>query len=30
MSPGGWAFLIVSWGLVAGLVVFCFQRLFRK
>jgi len=30
MSPNGWIFLITSWGLVSGLVVFCFYKLLRK
>jgi len=30
MSAKGWVFLIASWGLVSGLVAFCFYKLFRK
>ncbi len=30
MSTKGWIFLICSWGLVSGLVVFCFYKLFKK
>ena len=24
MRPDGWLFLIISWGLIVGLTVFCF------
>lgn len=27
MTAAGWAFLLLSWGLIAGLCVFCFRRI---
>lgn len=29
MRPSGWAFLIVSWGLIIALCLFCFRLIFR-
>ena len=29
MTAQGWLFLAVSWGLILGLCVFCFVRIFR-
>ena len=28
MRPSGWAFLIMSWGFIVLLVMFCFYRIF--
>lgn len=30
MRPDGWLFLIISWGLIVGLTVFCFRQVFKK
>jgi len=30
MRITGWAFLIVSWALITGLVIFCFYKMFGK
>ena len=30
VNLGGWIFLILSWGLIIGLVVFCFVKVFAK
>lgn len=30
MSISGWAFLILSWGLILALTVFCFIKVFSK
>jgi len=30
MSIAGWLFLIISWGLIIGLTIFCFARVFSK
>jgi len=30
MRPSGWVFLSVSWGLILGLCLFCFQRVFER
>ena len=30
MKLGGWIFLICSWGLILGLTVFCFVKVFSK
>ena len=30
MTGLGWVFLIVSWGVIIGLVIFCFLKIFRK
>jgi len=30
MNSFGWLFLVFSWGLIIGLVVFCFIRIFSK
>lgn len=30
MKVSGWIFLIVSWTLIVGLLVFCFTRIFSK
>ena len=30
MTLSGWIFMVISWGLIIGLVVFCFIKIFRK
>lgn len=30
MRPDGWVFLAVSWGLITGLCIFCFARIFGQ
>jgi hypothetical protein len=30
MTTTGWAFLIISWGMILGLTVFCLSRTLRK
>jgi len=30
MKLSGWVFLILSWGLILGLAVFCFAKVFLK
>lgn len=30
MKPAGWVFLILSWGLILGLTIFCFAKVFSK
>jgi hypothetical protein len=30
MTLTGWIFLVVSWGTILGLAVFCLGRTFRK
>jgi hypothetical protein len=30
MRPGGWVFLILSWGIILGLTIFCFFKVFSK
>jgi len=30
MSTGGWIFLIISWGLILGMAVFCFIKVFSR
>jgi len=30
MTLTGWTFLMVSWGTILGLTVFCFYRALRK
>lgn len=30
MRLSGWFFLVMSWGFIIGLVVFCFYRIFTK
>lgn len=29
MTTMGWIFLIISWGIITGLCVFCFHRIFQ-
>lgn len=30
MTPAGWIFLLISWGLIILLVSFCFLKVFSK
>lgn len=30
MRPDGWLFLLFSWGVIAGMTMFCFIRIFAK
>jgi len=30
MKISGWVFLIFSWGIILGLTVFCFKKVFSK
>ena len=30
MSVAGWLFLLLSWGIVAGFVAYCFYMVFLK
>ena len=30
MNIAGWLFLLVSWGIIIGLSIFCFIRVFSK
>jgi len=30
MNLGGWILLILSWGVILGLTVFCFMKVFSK
>jgi hypothetical protein len=30
MRPSGWLFLLASWGFIAGLVIYCFYKIFSK
>jgi glycerol uptake facilitator-like aquaporin len=30
MEKGGWVFIILSWGLIIGLTLFCFAKVFGK
>lgn len=30
MRPEGWLFMILSWGAILAVTVFCFARVFRK
>jgi len=30
MSVSGWIFLILSWGLILGLVIFCVWRVLKE
>ncbi len=30
MNSSGWLFLIISWGIIIGLVIFCFAKVFAK
>jgi hypothetical protein len=30
MNAGGWIFLVLSWGLIIGLSVICFIKVFSK
>ena len=30
MKLSGWAFLIISWGFILSLLLFCFYKIFTK
>lgn len=30
MTIGSWIYMLVVWGIIIGLNVFCFKRIFRK
>jgi len=30
MTLAGWVFLVVSWGLIIALCLFCFRLIFRR
>ena len=30
MNVSGWLFLVVSWGIIIGLLVICFTKVFLK
>jgi hypothetical protein len=30
MRPSGWIFLILSWGFITSLVLFCFWKIFSE
>jgi|Deesub1362A_J573_1020465.scaffolds.fasta_scaffold37407_2 hypothetical protein len=30
MTVGGWIFLVLGWGTVIGLVIFCMKKVFEK
>lgn len=30
MTLEGWVFLIISWGIILGLTIFCFVKVFSK
>jgi len=30
VTAGGWLFLILSWGSITGLLIFCFAKILRK
>ena len=30
MKLSGWIFMIISWGMILGLAIFCFTRIFKK
>jgi hypothetical protein len=30
MTWSGWIFLILSWGLIIGLTIFCVHRMFKE
>jgi choline-glycine betaine transporter len=27
---GGWIFMIISWGFIISMAIFCFSRIFKK
>ncbi len=29
LTAGGWLFLVLAWGVIFGVTVFCFHRLFQ-
>lgn len=30
MKTGGWIFIVFSWGIVFGLVIFCYFKILKK
>lgn len=30
MKLSGWIFMILSWGFIIGMAIFCFSRIFKK
>jgi len=30
MKLGGWILLLLSWGMIVGLAIFCFTKVFAK
>ncbi|MFH1046165.1 MAG: hypothetical protein V1727_04285 [Candidatus Omnitrophota bacterium] len=30
MKPGGWVLLLLSWGAILALTIYCFYRVFHK
>ena len=30
MKVSGWIFMVISWGIIIGLLVFCFKMIFKK
>ncbi len=30
MQTSGWVFMVISWGIILSLAVFCFRRVFKK
>ena len=30
MKLSGWIFMIISWGFIVSLAIFCFSRIFQK
>lgn len=30
MKIGGWILLVLSWGMIVGLSIFCFKKVFSK
>lgn len=30
MKLGGWILMIIAWGFILGMAVFCFRKIFRK
>ena len=29
LTAGGWLFLVIAWGVIIGVTVYCFRRLFQ-
>jgi len=30
MKLSGWIFMIISWGFIIGMLIFCYSRIFKK